>query len=175
MEYIGAWNDITARKQIGEALVAAQDRLVRVLSSAPAMIYSYKATGDFAPNIVSENIKSLLGYEPREYLENADFWRERVHADDLAAVNEVGSPVQERPSHCRVPISQEGWHLLLGKRRAAIDPRQRRPAHRSRRLVEQRNRAQRGGECLPAQRAAPDGRDGSRSRKGFRCTMRRTG
>ncbi|MFI5015983.1 MAG: adenylate/guanylate cyclase domain-containing protein, partial [Hyphomicrobiales bacterium] len=36
--------------------------------------------------IVSENIKSLLGYEPREYLENADFWRERVHADDLAAV-----------------------------------------------------------------------------------------
>jgi adenylate cyclase len=56
------------------------------LSSAPAVIYSYKATGDFAPNIVSENIKSLLGYEPREYLENADFWRERVHPDDLAAV-----------------------------------------------------------------------------------------
>ena len=86
VEIIGAWNDITARKQIGEALVAAQDRLVRVLSSAPAVIYSYKATGDFAPNIVSENIKSLLGYEPREYLENADFWRERVHPDDLAAV-----------------------------------------------------------------------------------------
>ena len=86
VEIIGAWNDITARKQIGEALVAAQDRLVRVLSSAPAVIYSYKATGDFAPNIVSENIKGLLGYEPREYLENADFWRERVHPDDLAAV-----------------------------------------------------------------------------------------
>ena len=86
VEIIGAWNDITARKQIGEALVAAQDRLVRVLSSAPAVIYSYKATGDFAPNIVSENIKSLLGYEPRDYLENADFWRERVHPDDLAAV-----------------------------------------------------------------------------------------
>ena len=152
VEIIGAWNDITARKQIGEALVAAQDRLVRVLSSAPAVIYSYKATGDFAPNIVSENIKSLLGYEPREYLENADFWRERVHPDDLAAVEaEFGSPVQERPSHCRVPISQEGRHLLLGKRRAAIDPRQRRPAARSRWLVERRDRAQRGGECFPAQ------------------------
>ena len=160
VEIIGAWNDITARKQIGEALVAAQDRLVRVLSSAPAVIYSYKATGDFAPNIVSENIKGLLGYEPREYLENADFWRERVHPDDLAAVEaEFGSPVQERPPRSRVPISHEGRHLLLGERRAAIDPRQRRPAHRSRRLVEQRNRAQRGGECLPAQRAAPDGCD----------------
>lgn len=86
IEVVGAWNDITARKQIGEALVAAQDRLVRVLSSAPAVIYSFKATGDFAPIIVSENIRSLLGYEPQEYLENADFWRERVHPDDLAAV-----------------------------------------------------------------------------------------
>jgi adenylate cyclase len=86
IEVIGAWNDITARKQIGEALVAAQDRLVRVLSSAPAVIYSFKATGDYAPIIISENIKALLGYEPREYLENADFWRERVHPDDLARV-----------------------------------------------------------------------------------------
>jgi len=86
VEVVGAWNDITARKQIGEALVAAQDRLVRVLSSAPAVIYSFKATGDFAPIIISENIMSLLGYEPREYLENADFWRDRVHPDELAAV-----------------------------------------------------------------------------------------
>jgi PAS domain S-box-containing protein len=38
IEVVGAWNDITARKQIGEALVA-QDRLVRVLSSR-AVIYS---------------------------------------------------------------------------------------------------------------------------------------
>jgi adenylate cyclase len=86
VEVVGAWNDITARKQIGEALVAAQDRLVRVLSAAPAVIYSFKATGDYAPTFVSQNIKSLLGYEPREYLENADFWRERVHPDELAAV-----------------------------------------------------------------------------------------
>jgi adenylate cyclase len=86
IEVVGAWNDITARKQIGEALVAAQDRLVHLLSSAPAVIYSYKATGDFAPTFVSQNIKSLLGYEPGEYLENAEFWRERVHPDELAAV-----------------------------------------------------------------------------------------
>ncbi|MDW6024352.1 adenylate/guanylate cyclase domain-containing protein [Mesorhizobium sp. BAC0120] len=50
------------------------------------MIYSYKATGDYAPIIISENVKALLGYEPREYLENADFWRERVHPDDFATV-----------------------------------------------------------------------------------------
>jgi adenylate cyclase len=86
IEIVGAWSDITARKQLSEVLVAAQDRLVRLLSFAPAVIYSYRATGDFAPTIISENIKSMLGYEPREYLENADFWRSRVHPEDLSRV-----------------------------------------------------------------------------------------
>ena len=35
VEVVGAWSDITARKQLGEVLVAAQDRLVHLLSSAP--------------------------------------------------------------------------------------------------------------------------------------------
>ncbi len=83
-EVVGAWNDITARKQIGEALVAAQDRLVHLLSSVRAVIYSFNATGDFAPTFVSQNIKTVFGYDPSEYLENADFWRERVHPADLA-------------------------------------------------------------------------------------------
>jgi adenylate cyclase len=86
IEVVGSWSDITARKQIGEALVAAQDRIGHLLSSAPAVVYSYKARGDFAPTFVSQNIREQLGYEPQEYLENADFWRSRVHPDELAAV-----------------------------------------------------------------------------------------
>ncbi len=99
IEVVGAWNDITARKQISEALVASQDRLVRVLSSAPAVIYSFKATGDYAPIIISENIKTLLGYEPSEYLENADFWRDRVHRDDLAAVEAESVHLYKKGRH----------------------------------------------------------------------------
>lgn len=86
VEVVGAWSDITARKQLGEALVAAQDRLVHLLSSAPAVIYSYRATGDFAPTFVSQNIRDWLGYEPEEYLEDAEFWRRCVHPDELATV-----------------------------------------------------------------------------------------
>ena len=59
---------------------------VPVAVSSPAVIYSYKATGDFAPTFVSQNIRDLLGYEPHEYLESADFWRRCVHPDELAAV-----------------------------------------------------------------------------------------
>jgi adenylate cyclase len=99
IEVIGAWNDITARKQLSEVLVAAQDRLVRLLSSAPAVIYSYKATGDFAPIIISENIKNVLGYEPSEYLQNADFWRSRVHPDDLARVEAESTNLYKNGRH----------------------------------------------------------------------------
>ena len=86
IEVVGSWSDITARKNIGEALVAAQDRIGHLLSAAPAVIYSYKATGDFAPTFVSRNIKDLFGYDPQQYLESADFWRRCVHPEDIAAV-----------------------------------------------------------------------------------------
>jgi adenylate cyclase len=99
IEVVGSWSDITARKQIGEALVAAQDRIGHLLSSAPAVIYSYKATGDFAPTFVSQNIRDRLGYEPQEYLESADFWRSRVHPDDLAAVEAEAVHLFKKGSH----------------------------------------------------------------------------
>jgi len=99
IEIVGAWNDITARKQLSEVLVAAQDRLVRLLSSAPAVVYSYKASGDFAPTLISENIKSMLGYEPRDYLENADFWRSRVHPEDLPRVEKESARLYKTGRH----------------------------------------------------------------------------
>src|SRR5260370_7647347 len=105
-EVVGSWNDITARKQMGEALVAAQDRIGLLLSSAPAVIYSYKATGDFAPTFVSQNIRDRLGYEPQEYLESADFWRRRVHPDDLPAVEAGAAPPFQKtspPAHYPLP------------------------------------------------------------------------
>ena len=86
LEIVGSWSDITARKAAEEAKAAAHARLSQLLTSSPAVIYSYRATGDFAPTFVSQNIGDWLGYEPSEYLENADFWRRCVHPDDFAAV-----------------------------------------------------------------------------------------
>ncbi|MFZ0263296.1 MAG: PAS domain-containing protein, partial [Pseudolabrys sp.] len=70
-----------ARRQLKEAKAAAQERLKRLLRSSPAVIYSFKASGDFAPTFVSENISDVLGYAPAEYLEDPSFWRDRVHPD----------------------------------------------------------------------------------------------
>ena len=86
LEIVGSWSDITARKAAEEEKSKAYARLSRLLTSSPAVIYSYRATGDFAPTFVSENIRDWLGYEPQEYLEHPNFWWSRVHPDDLAGV-----------------------------------------------------------------------------------------
>ena len=64
------------------------EHLSRLLSVSPAVIYSFLATGSFAPSFVSDNLTRIFGYAPREYLENPDFWRSRVHPEDLARVDQ---------------------------------------------------------------------------------------
>jgi PAS domain S-box-containing protein len=82
VEVIGSWSDITAKTQVGEALVSAQNRLSHLISFTPAVIYSFDVTGDNNATFVSENIKDLLGYEPKEYLDDREFWVDRLHPDD---------------------------------------------------------------------------------------------
>jgi adenylate cyclase len=45
-----------------EVRTEAQERLTRLLSASPAVIYSFKATADFAPTFISDNITSVFGY-----------------------------------------------------------------------------------------------------------------
>jgi PAS domain S-box-containing protein len=99
LEIVGSWSDITARKAAEEEKAKAHARLSRLLTSSPAVIYSYRATGDFAPTFVSDNIRDWLGYEPQEYLEHPDFWRSRVHPDDLAAVEAEVGQLFKKGSH----------------------------------------------------------------------------
>src|SRR4029079_13432732 len=54
---------------------------------------------DFAPTFISENVKRVLGYCPDEYLKNADFWRSRVHPEDLPAVEAEQAKLFETGAH----------------------------------------------------------------------------
>ena len=81
--------DNRARRQLKEVQAAAQERLARLLSSSPAVIYSFRATGDFGPTFVSDNIAAVFGYATSQYMEDPNFWRDRVHPDDLARVEEA--------------------------------------------------------------------------------------
>jgi PAS domain S-box-containing protein len=131
VEVVGSWSDVTARKQLGEALVATQDRMVHLLSSSPTVIYSFQASGDYEPTFISENLKDLLGYEPKEYLENPDFWRHRVHPEDFAAVEAEMVHLFKKGRHtveyrfrkkdgtyCWV---SDEWHLIRDKDGAPVE------------------------------------------------------
>jgi PAS domain S-box-containing protein len=98
-EVVGSWSDISARKAAEEAEDRARERLALLLDTAPSVIYSFKATGDYAPTFISENVKRLLGYCPDEYLKDADFWRARVHPDDIDSVEAEQTLLFERDRH----------------------------------------------------------------------------
>ena len=74
------------KKRLIDLEASMQERLTRLLDASPAVIYSFKAKDDYAPIFVSANIETLFGYAPREYIDNPNFWRERVHPDDLERV-----------------------------------------------------------------------------------------
>jgi two-component system sensor histidine kinase/response regulator len=86
VEIVGSWTDITERKEAEDARERARERLDLLLGAAPVVVYSFAATGDFAPTFVSASIQLMLGYRPDEYLQDADFWRGHVHPADLPEV-----------------------------------------------------------------------------------------
>lgn len=86
VEIVGSWTDITERKEAEDARERARERLDLLLSAAPVVVYSFAATGDFAPTFVSASIQPMLGYQPDEYMKDADFWRGHVHPADLAEI-----------------------------------------------------------------------------------------
>ena len=98
-EIVGSWSNITARKEAEQAENAARARFDLLLHGAPAVVYSFKASGDYAPTFVSDNIKRVLGYEPDDYLKQPDFWRIRVYPEDLAQVEAEQAKLFEEGRH----------------------------------------------------------------------------
>ena len=98
-EIVGSWSNISARKTAEQAESAARARFDLMLHSAPAVVYSFAATGDFTPTFVSDNIKRVLGYTPDDYLTHPDFWRSHVHPEDLPAVEAEQGKLFEQGRH----------------------------------------------------------------------------
>jgi two-component system cell cycle sensor histidine kinase/response regulator CckA len=70
------------RKRVEETLQTTNERLNYLLTSTSAAIYTAKTSGDYGTTFITENVKRMTGYEPREFIENASFWIDRVHPED---------------------------------------------------------------------------------------------
>ncbi|MCU0515417.1 MAG: PAS domain S-box protein [Oscillatoria sp. Prado101] len=74
--------DITARKRAELELRSVTERLQFLLTSSPAVIFSSQPWGDYKMTFLSENAKTILGYEAREYIEDASLWPSLIHPED---------------------------------------------------------------------------------------------
>jgi PAS domain S-box-containing protein len=99
---IGSIRDITERHRTMEELKATKKQLQHVLSSGPAVIYTVDPNSGFAATFISDNIKTQMGYEPKEYIDDPKFWVDRLHPDDaedmmswVSNLIETGSQVSE--------------------------------------------------------------------------------
>ena len=98
-EIVGSWADITNRKQVEHALgerMALMNDLQNLVAASPAVIYTTKASDDYACTFVSENLKTTMGYAPWEMREDPKFWSKRLHPEDAGRVFEEVSSLMER-------------------------------------------------------------------------------
>ncbi|UNU25952.1 PAS domain S-box protein [Microcoleus vaginatus] len=84
--YVAVQEDATELKLAEQALQATTNRLNFLLNYSPVVIFSSKSAGDYGVTFISENIKDVLGYESREFLEDSKFWVNHLHPDDVEPV-----------------------------------------------------------------------------------------
>ena len=79
---LGASQDITRSKLAEVALLEREQRLNFLLGSTATVIYTCRADGDFGATFISENVQSLLGYRPSDFVDDASFWANHIHPED---------------------------------------------------------------------------------------------
>jgi adenylate cyclase len=111
---VGFATDVRERKRSEEALQQAYDELEKrveertvelktarerfqyLLTVTPGIIYTTKASGDYACTFVSENVDQIMGFSPWEMLEDPGFWFSRLHPEDASRVAAEMTPHVER-------------------------------------------------------------------------------
>ncbi|MBN3923401.1 PAS domain S-box protein [Nostoc sp. NMS4] len=88
--------EISYRKHVEQELRLANERLQYLLTSSPVVIYSSKTSEDFSITFISENVKEMVGYEAREFIDNSSFWLDCVHPQDIELISEKFSPLVEQ-------------------------------------------------------------------------------
>ncbi len=65
-----------------KALKETTDHLSLILESLPIVSYTCSANGNSKITFVSNSIKEITGYTPRQFTGRTSFWQEHIHPDD---------------------------------------------------------------------------------------------
>ncbi|WP_149243311.1 PAS domain-containing protein [Dyadobacter sp. 32] len=78
----GAVQDITEKKTTEYLLTESRNKLQSLIESVNGIVWEATAS-EFEFSFVSDNVKSILGYTPEEWLGERHFWESHIHPDDL--------------------------------------------------------------------------------------------
>jgi diguanylate cyclase (GGDEF)-like protein/PAS domain S-box-containing protein len=113
------------RRETAETLRATRLRLQHLLTVSPGVLFSAVATEPpFRTNFVSDNVKLLTGYQPEQFLEDPDFWFDRIHPEDRPSVQELFeslSPGQALAREYRFRCKDGSWRWMLDSCRLLAD------------------------------------------------------
>jgi PAS domain-containing protein len=73
-------------KWVGEEKALEPALLARLVNISPAVLYSCKVSEDCGTIAVTENVRTLLGYGPEDFVNDPSFWAVRIHPDDCSRV-----------------------------------------------------------------------------------------
>lgn len=62
------------------------EHLQHLVAHTDAVLYTRSPEGDFRATFISDNLTEVLGYEPREFLEDPGFWLNHIHPEDRERV-----------------------------------------------------------------------------------------
>ncbi|MBE9162030.1 PAS domain-containing hybrid sensor histidine kinase/response regulator [Tychonema sp. LEGE 06208] len=84
--FVAVQEDVSQLKLAQQALQSTTNRLNFLLNYSPVVIFSSKADGDYGATFISENIKDVMGYETKAFLEESGFWMNHLHPDEVDRV-----------------------------------------------------------------------------------------
>lgn len=112
--------DISNKKLAEDALRLNEERLRLSLSAAKQGLYDLNVQTDNA--IVNDEYATMLGYDPKTFVETNSFWIERLHPDDLLSTSKAYDDyITGKTSEYRVEFRQKNsdnnwkWILSVGK------------------------------------------------------------
>ena len=86
--YVTNFRDITARVEAEHRMRESQRRLEYLISATSAVTYTATPYGGVGATFISANVTIAARPPPEDFIEDPGFWREHIHPDDLARVEQ---------------------------------------------------------------------------------------
>ena len=100
--YLGRFADLALVTDVTDQNLAKQElkesgkRFKFLVSSNPAIMYTSKVAGDYGATFISDNVQKKWGYSPEDFINDSEFWLNKVHPDDREHVLKQLSDLLEK-------------------------------------------------------------------------------